>query len=341
MSMPIFMSEEVTIERQRPNMPNTIALNWGSSDRLHDAITIDYISGMSQRAYLFEEPNQAVFKPMLYWALDRADLRAQTNLAARYALQIEFSELDSDFFGADLAGKSTAIYRLVDRRSGEKIYENEISSNFVALYPRLNEDDASLAYDISSKPFFAAQAAFAGYALSEGVIVEAINNNDDLTDFFDGKIVEASQAAWDDVYQAYFWASGLSLIAGPTTVAARQLNPMNYLSLKFDDRILARDQAQTRFGALSKMGLSDRNGAERARQVNAQILAQSITLFLIDLSRQENVGFTHILPCNRSAEVEAEWQALMLSGKKVITDDCTAYDHEDDQQGFGIASWRQ
>lgn len=341
MGSPVFMSKEVTIERQRPSMPNTVALNWSPDDRLHEAITIDYISGMSQRTYLFEEPNQAVFKPMLHWALDRADLRAETNLAARYALQIEFSDLDSDFFGADLAGKSTAIYRLVDRRTGQKIYENEISSNFVALYPRLNEDDASLAYDISSKPFFAAQAAFAGYALSEGVIVEAINNNEDLTDFFDGKIVEASQAAWDDVYQAYFWASGVSLIAGPTTVVARQLNPMNYLSLKFDDRVFAREQAQTRFGALSKTGLSDRNGPERARQVNAQILAQSITLFLIDLSNQEQVAFTHILPCSRSAQVEAEWQALMLAGKKVVSDDCTAYDNRDDQKGFGVAVWRQ
>ena len=339
MGSPIFMSEDVTIERQRPSMPNTVELNWDGSDRLYGAVTIDYISGMSQRAYLFEEPNQTVFRPMLTWALSRADLQAPTNLAARYGLQIEFSELDSDFLGADLAGKTTATYRLVDRKLGTTVYENEISSNYVALNPRLNEDDASMEYDISSRAFAATQSAFLNYAVSEGLVVEAINNNEGLTDFFDGPITEASQATWDDVYQTYFWASGISIVAGPTVVLARQLNPMNYLSLKFNDRVFAKDQAQTRFGALSQSGLSDRNGAERARQVNAQILAQSITLFLMDLSAKEGVEVTHILPCDGSSKTTEEWHTLLMAGKSVRSDDCTKYDHDPDASGFGMASW--
>ena len=322
-------------------MPNTLELNWDTDDRLYGAITVDFISGMSQRAYLFEEPNQSVYRPMLTWALTRANLKAPTPLAARYGLQIEFSELDSDFLGADLAGKTTATYRLVDRQLGETVYEKEISSNFVALYPRLNEDDASLAYDISSQPFFETQSAFAKYAFTEGVVVEAINNNEGMTDFFDGPITEASQSTWNDVYQTYFWASGISLAAGPTTAIVQQLNPMNYLSLKFNNRVSAKRQAQARFGALSKSGLSERNGAERARQVNAQILAQSITLFLLDLSEQEGIELTHILPCGGSTHIAKEWHNLTLSGQKVRSDDCTKYNDDANQTGFGIASWRQ
>lgn len=340
MNAPFFMSEDVTIERQRPSNPNTILLEWTPQERFYESLTIDYVSGMSQRAYMFEEANQAVYRPMLEWSLRASGLKARTNLAARYGLQVDFIDLDTDFIGADLAGKSVANYRIVDRQSGATVFEREIASNFVAIYPQLNEDDASLAYDISSRPFAATQAAFASFAIGDGLIVETINNSGRLTDWFDGPINEASQSTWNDAYQTYFWATGISAISGPAIVVLEQLNPLNYLSLNYSDKTFASSQAQSRFGPLSKSGLSTRNGAERARQVNAQILAQSISLFLIELSASEGVPLTHVLPCTNNARVEEERLAIVLTGRRVVTDDCRQYNKSERSRGFGLPTWR-
>jgi len=340
MNSPFFMSEEVTIERQRPQNPNNVLIKWSPEDRFYKSLVIDYVSGMSQRAYLFEEANQSVYKPMLGWAMNEADLYAPTNLAGVYGLQIDFVELDTQSFGMDLAGKSVANYRIVSRQTGQVIYEKQIASNFVAIYPRLNEDDASQAYDISSKPFFSSTASFLGGAVGEGLIVEAINNNRILNDFFGGNIDEASQGSWNDFYQSYIWVSGISLVAGPTITLIEQINPMNYLSLKFNDRVSARSAAQARRGPLSVSGLGSRNGAERARQVNAQILAQSISYFLADLSDSEGVGFTQILPCGGGEAVSEMWTTAMHKGLRVISDSCGPYMKTDSSDGFGLSTWK-
>lgn len=228
----------------------------------------------------------------------------------------------------------------MSRQTGEVVYDKQIASNFVAIYPRLNEDDASKAYDVSSKPLFSAISGLAAGVIGEGLIVESINNNEPLSDFFGGPVNEASQGVWNDFYQSYFWVSGISLVSGPAVVALEQINPLNYLSLKFNDSVTAKRQAKVRRGAFSEFGLGSRNGAERARQVNAQILAQSIAVFLTDLSGSENVGFTQILPCGGGKAIDDMWTTAMQRGIRVIGDNCEPYMSATPADGFGISTWK-
>lgn len=340
MDAPFFMSEEVTIERQRLANPSTVLLQWTKDDSLYRSLSLDYVAGLSNRSYLFEKANRVTYEPMLGYALNSANLLAPTNLSGRYGLQISFVEIDTDFIGLDYAGKSTADYRIVDRASGTVVYEKRIDSNFLAVYPRLNEDVVARAYDISAPLAGAFQKPGAAYLVGEGFLKELINNNNRLSDFFGGPFDEASQSTWNDVTQAYVWGTGLGLVAGPTIVALEQINPLNFVSLKFHGQDLASEQALVRNGPLSEWGLGARNGAERARQANAQLLAQSIAIFIADLAAQERIDIVHRLPCNRNADVEDAFMSLMAQGKKVVTDNCLSYTSRPDNRGLGLPTWK-
>lgn len=112
MSTPGFLDRSDTTEIQRPTLPISHYIKWSPGDRLREGVEIDYINGMSQRDYLFQEPNKELFRPMLEGALAKTGLRSHTAAGARYALQIEFSELSNAHFGRNLAGKTRANYRL-------------------------------------------------------------------------------------------------------------------------------------------------------------------------------------------------------------------------------------
>lgn len=340
MDAPFFMSEEVTIERQRPANPSTVRLQWTAEDSLYRSVSLDYISGLSNRSYLFEKANRVTYSPLLGYVLNQTNLMAPTRLSARYGLQVEFIEIETDFVGLDYAGKSVADYRIIDRSNGEIVYEKQVTSNFLAIHPRLNENDLAKAYDISVPGVRAFQKAGVGYLLGEGVLVELINNNEAISDFFGGPVNEASQSTWNDVTQAYTWGTGLNLVAGPAIVALEQINPLNYLSLKFNNQDLASNQALVRNGPLSDWGLGSRNGAERARQVNSQMLAQSISIFIADLAAVENIDIVHVLPCNANADTNETFFELMRSGNKVITDDCVPYVATKNRDGLGLPTWR-
>lgn len=340
METPIGMSHENTILAQRPVYPNSHEIAWDLNDRLYRSVTLDYISGLSQRSYFFAEPNQSVYRPMLNWSLKRAGLQAPTLTAARYGLQVEFTEVDTQVFGTSLAGRSTAIYRLVDRSSGQIVYEDVVQSNFLAIQPGLNEDDANTAYSISKPPLLATQIAFGVFAVGDGVIVETINNVRDLRQFFDGPIDEATQATWNDAYQSYLWGTGLSTLSGPLLVGLAQLNPFNYVALG-DYRGTGPDapvKGAVR-GPLSERGIASRSGKERGKQLNQQMLAQSVTKFLIRLAVEEDVQFTLLIPCMRSEAMMEVRHQIVMSGHRYRTDDCSAYVKHGTSKGFGFNNW--
>ncbi len=357
MGTPIFMGEDDTIEVQRPANPATHFIKWEKGDRLYGGVVVDFVSGMSQRDYLFKEPNKRLFVPMLEYALQASNLKAggtrrrapgpfqepwlreKPSIGARYALQIRFHEIDVAKLGADFAGKTRANYTLVDRSTGEIVYSRDIGSNFLAIYPELNEYEVSRAYNISAPGVLASTYAFAKFAIGDGVVGEAISQNSWLSDFF-GDYDEASQATWNDAYQGYAWATGISALSGPLVIALEQMDPRNYLNINLwrDDE--PNSGAQVRNGPLSTSGFASRNGLERARQLNAQLLSQSITLFLIDLSQSEGVPLTQRVSC-RDLDGSPEFiAAAAISRMRIETDDCMQYVGVEDGRGVGIPSWK-
>lgn len=352
MGTPGFMNQTQTIERQRPVLPVTHYIRWNEGDRLQHGIELDYISGMSQRDYLFEEPNQGLFRPMVNGAIANSALKARTAAGARYSLQIEFHELESAALGRHFAGKTKATYRVVDRRNGLPVYENIIRSNFIAEYPGINEEDASFAYNVSAPGVIGATAAFGAFSLTEGGLVELWNNNEKLRDFFGGDVIdEVSQAGWNDSYQAYAWVTGVSAISGPALVALGQLNPLNYVSLQTDPMnylplgLSGADETQrgaraARFGNLSKVGEGSRNARTRAQQLNTHILAQSLTYFLLDLAQKEDVVLTQLVACKDADHTAEALVQAVRTRSRIVTDDCRQYTTPDKSKGVGITTYK-
>jgi hypothetical protein len=338
-STPFVMDQWEHVAQQRPNLPMTESLAWTPNDRLYHSVTVDFVEGMSQRSYLFSKPNQAVYKPMLEAALERSGLLARTPAEARYALQVSFVELDANGIGLDFAGQSRAVYKIVNRRTGEVVFNTSVEARFLAIHPRLNEADFALAFDISKPGVVAAADAYATYALTEGLLVELINNNDNLTEFFDGPIDEATQATWTDVQQAYVWTTGLSLLAGPLVVLLDQLDPTNYLAFASGNEMDDRELRGARQGYLSEQGFSSRDGGERARQASTKMLGQSITKFVMDLGRSEGVRFHVLLPCTANKEVEDLKHEIMLQGHGFRTEGCTER-RDSRARGLDYTTWK-
>lgn len=327
------------VAQQRPDLPMTESLAWTTNDRLYHSVTIDFVEGMSQRSYLFSKPNQAVYKPMLASALERAGLLARSPAEARYALQVSFEDLKANGVGLDFAGQSRAVYKLVNRRTGEQVFETSVEARFLAIYPRLNEGDFARAYDISKPGVVGAAKAYAAYGLVEGGVVELINNNESLTDFFDGPIDEATQATWTDVQQAYVWTTGLSLVAGPLAVLIDQLDPTNYFAFASNNEAMEDGVVGARQGYLSEQGFGSRDGGERARQASTKMLGQSITKFMLDLGKNESIRFNVLLPCTANKEVEELKQEIMLQGHGFRTEACTKR-RDSTARGFGYTTWK-
>ena len=341
MGLPGFMDQSTAIEKQRPVLPTTHFVKWYSDDRFAGRIELDYISGMSQRDYLFEEPNQELFRPMVKAALEQSGLQARTAAAARYALQIDFHELDTDGFGRHFAGKTSATYRIVDRFSNEAVFQQTVQSNFLAEYPGLNEDDASFAYDVSAPGVIRATQAFGAFSLYEAGFVEVWNNNGKLRDFFGGDTIsEVSQASWDDTYQAYAWTTGISVVSGPALVLIGQLDPTNYVSLQLEGRSEQQIGTDARYGNLSKAGLASRSARKRAAQLNTHLLAQSLTVFLMDFAQHEGVPLTQLVACNAADAAASDVIEALRSGQRTISDDCVRYKKPKFSRGVAITKYK-
>ena len=340
MNTPGFMSQEDTINFRRARLPVSHYVRWSGEDRLQYAVELDYISGMSQRDYLFEEPNQELFRPMVSALLAQSGLQAKSAAGARYALQIEFKDLDSDSFGRNFVGKTDAVYRLVDRYTGETVYENTIGSRFIAMYPGLNEDDASFAYDVSAPGVIGATQAFGAFTLYEGGIVELWNNNSKIQDFFGGDAIEeVSQGGWNDAYQSYAWVTGLSALSGPALVLLGQLNPLNYVSIQLEPRGEVQRAAIVRNGNLAESGFGSRSARKRAQQLNTHLLAQSLTYFMLDLAAQEDIRFKKLLSCKSGPSSADEIIQAVREGVEIVTDNCALYE-QDTSRGVPITTYK-
>lgn len=318
------------VEMQRPALPNTEGLAWKPDDRLYRSVAVDYVKGMSKRSYLFSEGNQLGFKPMLEAALYRADLLAPTPTAARYALQVDFTQLDGAAIGTDFSAKSVATYTVVNRATGEEVLKKTVNADFTAVFPLLNEGDAEIAT-----------------ALPEAVVTGISKLGDKAPEVATGAmIVDKSVVSWSPreiwsggggrvAYQSAAWAA----LWGPAYAGMKFINPFNFVGFPnyFGE---TPDAPQARQGALSTRGFGSRSGYERAHQADYQIMAQSITKFVIAAGEAEDVKFTTVLPCLDNAEVKEIKYNLMLKGMPWKTDECTAYSRANSPTGLGYTSYK-
>ena len=89
-----------------------------------------------------------------------------------------------------------------------------------------------------------------------------------------------------------------------------------------------------RRGALSREGYATGYG-----QADAQLTAQSVTLFLIGLSVAERVTVAAVVPCLDNAEVLALKGALTANGVPWRTDNCLAYRQRKTDDGLRFTSY--
>ena len=328
-------------EMQRPQLPSNQAIGWSRDDRLYQSVAIDYVTGMSRRSYLFGEANQSAFRPLLLRALKRSDLLAPTPVAARYALQIEFSELEGSNVGADFQSHSVATYRIVRRATDEVIYERTVPASFVAEFPMLDERDAEKAWLRSAGPLGTVNRIGAGGIIGESVFVEYLANNDTARRRLGiGAVTEATQPEWNTAWRRYYQANVWASLWGPVTTGLEFISPTNFIALpNFWGAAPTEPVLGARLGALSMGGVGARSGRERAKQADFQMMAQSITKFMIDVGDAERVRFTTIVPCLDSREVLDLRAQLSANGVPWVTDNCTAYSR-DTQRGVTFATGR-
>jgi hypothetical protein len=116
-------------------------IRFDSAEQYRDAVALEWIGGMSQRSYIFAEPNQRMFRPILEDALEDAGLRAQSNVRARYGLRVDVSDADGPSIGADYNSEFVATYVVVDREQGREVWRREIRTPGAGRFLALNEAD--------------------------------------------------------------------------------------------------------------------------------------------------------------------------------------------------------
>lgn len=281
-------SQATRIALQRPNIPTGQAFRIPDHHALHGAVTLDYISGMSQYSFWFSEANQSQFRPMLETALERSGLQARSPAAARYGLQIEFGDLRGSFFGADFDSRSRAIYRIVERRTGRVISEQSVDAGFMARYVGLVEEDAAAAYWLTLGVAAAGLTHYAG--------------------------AEDQTKAWRQSYQAMLWST--------LFVPLDLVNPFNFVAGNdfFGQQRVPRPHVLN--GDLSTEGYGARNGRVRGIQADKQMMRQSIAKFFIGLSSEQDIPMTVILPCAYNREIEDIKVDLTIRGIPYIGDNC-------------------
>jgi len=132
-------------------------------DQYRDAVALEWIGGVSRRSYIFAEPNQRMFRPVLEDALQNAGLRAGTDARARYGLRVEVTEADGPGIGADFNAHFAATYVLIDRQHGDEVWRRDIRTPGAGHFLRLTEGDGgnviSVANPMNFLPFASDSAA--------------------------------------------------------------------------------------------------------------------------------------------------------------------------------------
>lgn len=281
-------SQATRVALQRPNLPTGQAFRIPNDHALKGAVVVDYISGMSQYSFWFAEANQSQFRPMLETALDRSGMLAKTPGAARYALQIEFTDLRGSFFGSDFDSRSRAIYRIVERRTGRVVSEQTVDAGFMLKYVGLVEEDAA-----------------AAYWLTAGVAAVGLANYVGASD---------QNTAWRQAYQATLWST--------LFVPLDFINPLNYVAGNdfFGQQRVPRPRVLN--GDFSTEGYGARNGRVRGIQADKQMMRQSIAKFVMGLSSEQNIPLTVILPCAYNSEIENIKVELSYRGIPYVGENC-------------------
>jgi len=133
---------------QAPAASPTGMIRFDTAHRYRDAVSLEWVGGVSQRSYIFAEPNQRVIRPILQNALEDSGMAAGTNVRARYGLQVLVSNADGAELGADFDSEMAATYTLFDRQSGEQIWQREIRTPGVGYFLAFNETDWQMAWFI-------------------------------------------------------------------------------------------------------------------------------------------------------------------------------------------------
>jgi len=123
---------------------------------LRDAVAIEWIGGMSRHSYIFAEPNQNVFRPVLQAALENSALAAGTNVRARYWLRVDVAEAHGPSVGGHFQSEMVANYVVMDRAAGSELWRREIRSPGAGQFLSYNEEDWRTAWFVD--PFTAAIA---------------------------------------------------------------------------------------------------------------------------------------------------------------------------------------
>jgi hypothetical protein len=324
---------------QRPLLPESSAVVWSPANRLYRGVTLDYITGMDRRSYLFGSANQSAFRPLLEGALAETDLLAPTALAARYGLQVEFKQLDGTALGRDFTATSVAVYRIVDRTNGQVMFQSEVPAAFNAQFRSLNEDDAALAYRWSVNPETAAWGLIwpegPGRAPSEPLNLGTAA----VTTAAIGRSMSAAEL--HDTWRALRYRSIYMAVVGPALVAYNIVDPFNYYAgPNFYGAPPQTPVLGARQGELSTQGVGARNGSERRRQADFMMMGQSLTKFVIALSDSERVPVTTIVPCLDTPQIQAIKLDLLQRGLPYRTDDCMAYQRRNDPNGRIFTPYR-
>ena len=309
-------------EVQRPALPQNHAVAWTPSNRLYRSVVLDYVTGMNQHSYIFGGNNQSAFRPLLEHALEETGMLAPPSapLAARYALQVEFKELEGTMVGTDFVANSVAVYRLVDRSTGRAVFQTEIPAAFKTHFPGLNETDAARAYVLSRSALEPV-----GAAIEAGI--------DDA-----GGLPPSERGAY---WRGVYYASAAAVLFGPVVVGLDFIRPTNFVaSPNFLGAPPHEPVLGARRGVLSTEGIGSRNGRERARQTDAMMMSQSLTKFVIALADSEHVQFTTLLPCVDNVEVAQIKRELEERGMLWQTDDCMAYQRAGAPGGVTYTSYR-
>jgi hypothetical protein len=285
--------------------------------RMRDAVVLDWIGGVSQQSYLMAEPSQAVIRPALQRALDQTGLAAGTATRARFGLRVLVQRAVGPDPGLDAKARLVATYTLVERATGETVFETTVDSAGVAPFLGLNESDLRTALGRSEALLKIVNPVAAAFALTD------LAYDVDLTSWGGGQLGESdlyrsydewTQGDWNEFWEIYRYSVLGAAAAGPLLTAAEFANPLNYLPRASDG---ARQRAEA--GAIENFS---RSGAARAALANERAAAASIAAFLVDLSRAERIPVLPILPCHGGADIQAAKRALMARGEAFTTDDC-------------------
>ena len=331
----------MTLEQDRavqsPRLPPDRAVAWSPWNRFYRSVTVDYVAGMDQHSYLFGKASQAAYRPMLEYILDQTGMRAPTNLAARYGIRVEFKQIQGNAIGTDFTSKSTAVYSIVNRMTGETVYQQEIPASFTAIFPGANENDLANVYKRFPESAGFLGLAAAAYGASQfhhtSISNQYFTADGILFDLITKKSYALTPEAHADMIKVYQSSIAFALF-NEAWAGLDAFKPWNFVAFaNFSGTGPLKPVLGAPRGVLSEGGIGARSGTEREKQADAMMLGQSLTKFVIGLAGAEHVQFITRLPCSNNIEVQEMKNDLEARGMLWESDDCMQYQASSTSRG--------